>query len=99
MKKLLIAAGLIVSLNAFADNAALAPQTPVSAVATTTPVTSTQNLSASAKYHVAAPRMAVCLYADLAYSEGAVLYAENGTNYKCVAVQDAMTWQEMSKTK
>lgn len=93
MKKLLLLAGLTLSCAVFAQDQT---STQDATTATQQAQPAPQNQT---KYHVVMPKMPVCLYADLAYSEGAVLYAESGTSYKCTSAQDSMRWQKVEKTE
>jgi len=63
--------------------------------ATVQPISNPQQ---GVKHSLEKPKLNVYLYADLAYSEGAVLYTENGgISYKCVANQNIMSWQAIKK--
>jgi hypothetical protein len=97
MKKFVLLAGLVCSLTALADNSVPTTSNPTLAGSVTSQPAqdSSQNIS---KFHINMPKLNVCLYADLAYSEGAVLYAEHGgVSYKCISSQDSMSWQEIKK--
>ncbi len=96
MKKLLVLTSLVFSVAALAESPAPAPiNSVIPASIAEQPIL---NLQQSVKDLPEKPKLHVCLYADLAYSEGAVLYTENGgTSYKCMANQDLMSWQEIKK--